>query len=85
MGQRAILNYDEVTGRTLERQGYHFVGTHKHSAVKTCLWLWKSMRGEGNCYKGKFYGISAHRCIQMTPSIFCNQSCPELHSLLAPS
>ena len=75
MGQRAILNYDEATGRTLERQGYHFVGTHKHSAVKTCLWLWKSMRGEGNCYKGKFYGISAHRCIQMTPSIFCNQSC----------
>lgn len=59
----------------LERQGYHFVGTHKHSAVKTCLWLRKSLRGEGNCYKGKFYGINAHRCIQMTPSIFCNQRC----------
>jgi len=69
------LNYHEETRRTLERQGYHFVGTHKHSAVKTCLWLRKSLRGEGNCYKGKFYGISAHRCIQMTPSIFCNQRC----------
>jgi len=65
----------EETRRILEQQGYHFVGTHKHSAVKTCLWLRKSIRGEGNCYKGKFYGISAHRCIQMTPSIFCNQSC----------
>lgn len=60
---------------TLERQGYHFIGTHKHSAVKTCLWLRKSLRSEGNCYKGKFYGIRAHRCVQMTPSIFCNQRC----------
>ncbi|RJS82562.1 4-demethylwyosine synthase TYW1 [Methanophagales archaeon] len=71
------LKYDEedVTRKTLEKQGYHFVGLHKHSAVKTCLWLWKSIRGEGNCYKGKFYGVSAHRCVQMTPSIFCNQRC----------
>ncbi len=77
MEPRAILNYCEEneTRKTLEKQGYHFVGTHKHSAVKTCLWLRKSIRGEGNCYKGKFYGISAHRCIQMTPSIFCNQRC----------
>ncbi|MDI6811333.1 MAG: 4-demethylwyosine synthase TYW1 [archaeon] len=75
MEPRATLNYHEETRKTLERQGYHFVGTHKHSAVKTCLWLRKSIRGEGNCYKGKFYGISAHRCIQMTPSIFCNQRC----------
>lgn len=74
---KAILNYDEKaeTIKTLERQGYHFAGAHKHSAVKTCLWLWKSIRGEGNCYKGKFYGINAHRCVQMTPSIFCNQRC----------
>ena len=76
MEPRATSNYpEETTLRTLEKQGYHFVGTHKHSAVKTCLWLRKSIRGEGICYKGKFYGISAHRCIQMTPSIFCNQSC----------
>ena len=77
MEPRATLNYDEEneTRKTLEKQGYHFVGTHKHSAVKTCLWLRKSIRGEGNCYKGKFYGISAHRCVQMTPSIFCNQRC----------
>lgn len=75
MEPRATLNYAEETPKILERQGYHFIGTHKHSAVKTCLWLRKSLRGEGNCYKGKFYGIRAHRCIQMTPSIFCNQRC----------
>jgi len=79
MGRRDTLrlNHDEapMPMRRLERQGYHFVGAHRHSAVKTCLWLRKSLRGEGNCYKGKFYGISAHRCVQMTPSIFCNQRC----------
>ncbi len=75
MEPKAMSNYAEETIKTLEKQGYHFVGTHKHSAVKTCLWLRRSIRGEGNCYKGKFYGISAHRCIQMTPSIFCNQRC----------
>ncbi len=73
MEPEATLNFE--MRKTLEKQRYHFVGTHKHSAVKTCLWLWKSIRGEGNCYKGKFYGISAHRCVQMTPSIFCNQRC----------
>ena len=75
MEPRATLNYANDTLKTLERQGYHFIGAHKHSAVKTCLWLRKSLRDEGNCYKGKFYGIHAHRCVQMTPSIFCNQRC----------
>jgi tRNA wybutosine-synthesizing protein 1 len=75
MEPRATLNYADETLKILERQGYHVIGAHKHSAVKTCLWLRKSLRGEGNCYKGKFYGIRAHRCVQMTPSIFCNQRC----------
>jgi tRNA wybutosine-synthesizing protein 1 len=75
MEPRATLNYADDTLKILERQGYHFIGAHKHSAVKTCLWLRKSLRDEGNCYKGKFYGIRAHRCVQMTPSIFCNQRC----------
>jgi tRNA wybutosine-synthesizing protein 1 len=75
MEPRATSSYSEETVRTLEKQGYHLIGAHRHSAVKTCLWLRKSLRGEGNCYKGKFYGIQAHRCIQMTPSLFCNQRC----------
>lgn len=57
----------------LRKQGYHFVG--RHSAVKTCLWLNKSLRGEGGCYKHKFYGIASHRCIQMTPTLSCNHRC----------
>ncbi len=56
-----------------ELKGYQIVG--KHSAVKTCLWLKKSLKGEGVCYKQKFYGIRSHRCLQMTPALLCNQSC----------
>ncbi len=56
-----------------ELKGYQIVG--KHSAVKTCLWLKKSLKDEGVCYKQKFYGIRSHRCLQMTPALLCNQSC----------
>ncbi|AAB88988.1 MULTISPECIES: 4-demethylwyosine synthase TYW1 [Archaeoglobus] len=56
-----------------ELKGYQIVG--KHSAVKTCLWLKKSLKDEGVCYKQKFYGISCHRCLQMTPALMCNQNC----------
>lgn len=54
-------------------KGYQIVGNH--SAVKTCLWLKKSLKDEGVCYKQKFYGINSHRCLQMTPALLCNQSC----------
>ncbi len=54
-------------------KGYHIVG--RHSAVKTCLWLKKSLRDEGYCYKQKFYGIPSHRCLQMSPALICNLSC----------
>jgi tRNA wybutosine-synthesizing protein 1 len=59
--------------KRLRKQRYQIVGSH--SAVKGCLWLSKSMRGLEFCYKGKFYGIQSHRCVQMTPSIECNQKC----------
>ncbi len=54
-------------------KGYHIVG--RHSAVKTCLWLKKSLKDEGYCYKQKFYGIPSHRCLQMSPALICNLSC----------
>ncbi|MCS7122291.1 MAG: 4-demethylwyosine synthase TYW1 [Archaeoglobaceae archaeon] len=56
-----------------EIKGYQVVG--KHSAVKTCFWLKKSLKDEGYCYKQKFYGINSHRCLQMTPALVCNQYC----------
>ncbi|MFP4655703.1 MAG: 4-demethylwyosine synthase TYW1 [Methanohalobium sp.] len=57
----------------LTKQGYSLVGNH--SAVKTCLWLKRSIKGEGACYKSRFYGIKSHCCIQMTPTLLCNQKC----------
>lgn len=59
--------------KELVHQHYKVVGNH--SAVKLCFWLRKSMRDGGFCYKQKFYGISSHRCMQMTPWLFCNNSC----------
>lgn len=57
----------------LKRQGYALAG--RHSAVKTCLWLRHAMNGQGFCYKSKFYGVQSHRCLQMTPTLICNQRC----------
>jgi len=56
----------------LSRQGYHLVGG---GAVKPCLWLNRAMRGGEQCYKHHFYGISSHRCVQMTPTLECNHLC----------
>jgi tRNA wybutosine-synthesizing protein 1 len=58
--------------KTLAKQGYHLVGS---GAVKPCLWLNRSMRGGDQCYKHHFYGISSHRCVQMTPTLACNHLC----------
>ncbi len=54
-------------------KGYEIVG--KHSAVKPCFWLKRSLKNKGVCYKQKFYGIKSHRCLQMTPALMCNQYC----------
>jgi tRNA wybutosine-synthesizing protein 1 len=68
-----MTSISESTQALLKKHGYHLAGTH--GAVKTCLWLNKSLRSEGVCYKSKFYGITSHRCIQMTPTLVCNQRC----------
>jgi tRNA wybutosine-synthesizing protein 1 len=64
---------DPIKARqTLARQGYHLVAS---GAVKPCLWLNRSLRGGDQCYKHHFYGISSHRCVQMTPTTECNHLC----------
>ncbi len=68
-----MSSLSDATKTLLAKHGYHLAGTH--SAVKTCLWLNKSIRNSGACYKSKFYGISSHRCVQMTPTLVCNQRC----------
>ncbi|HEC76174.1 MAG TPA: 4-demethylwyosine synthase TYW1 [Thermoplasmatales archaeon] len=64
----------EETKKILQNQGYGIVG--KHSAVKLCHWLRKSLLEGKQCYKNTFYGIESHRCLQMSPSAFhCTQKC----------
>jgi tRNA wybutosine-synthesizing protein 1 len=58
----------------LERQGYGIIGSH--SAVKVCHWTKERLVNGRACYKAKFYGISSHRCLQMTPSVvWCEHRC----------
>ncbi len=65
---------DPETKKILQKQHYRIVG--RHSAVKLCHWLKKSILDDGVCYKQKFYGISSHRCLQMTPAVlWCTQKC----------
>jgi len=60
--------------KILRTQGYAIVG--KHSAVKLCHWLRRSLLENRACYKNTFYGIESHRCMQMTPAAFhCTQKC----------
>ncbi|MGQ9759245.1 MAG: 4-demethylwyosine synthase TYW1 [Candidatus Methanomethylicaceae archaeon] len=60
--------------RTLRAQAYQIVG--RHSGVKTCHWVRKALTEGAICYKGKFYGIETHRCLQMSPAVvYCTNRC----------
>lgn len=64
----------KIKKKQLYNQGYRLVG--EHSAVKACLWTKKAIKGEGYCYKQKFYDTITHRCVQMTPSLHtCTHRC----------
>jgi len=70
------MSIPEELRAVYRRQRYRLVG--RHSAVKTCHWVHKSLNtgGAEHCYKQKFYGVPCHRCLQMTPSLgHCTQSC----------
>ncbi len=65
---------DQDLAGNLAEQGYQLVG--KHSAVKLCYWSRESLERGRDCYKGRFYGIQSHRCLQMSPAIdSCNLTC----------
>ena len=58
----------------LQKQRYHIVG--EHGGVKTCHWTKESLLRDRQCYKGKFYGIASHNCMQMSPVVDqCNLAC----------
>lgn len=65
---------DQDLSSELRGQGYQLVG--RHSAVKLCYWTRESLTNRRDCYKGRFYGIQSHRCLQMSPAIdSCNLHC----------
>ena len=61
--------------KKLKGQHYRFFGKREHSAAKLCLWTKKSIRGKGHCYKQAFYGVESHRCLQMSPNVYCQLRC----------
>lgn len=65
---------DQDLTEGLAAQGYQLTG--RHSAVKLCYWTRASLTEGRDCYKGRFYGIESHRCLQMSPAIdSCNLHC----------
>ena len=65
---------DQDLSTELAGQGYQLTGAH--SAVKLCYWTRQSLVQGRDCYKGRFYGIQSHRCLQMSPAIdACNLHC----------
>ncbi|MFI5418607.1 MAG: 4-demethylwyosine synthase TYW1 [Candidatus Lutacidiplasmatales archaeon] len=65
---------DQDLSSELSGQGYQLTG--RHSAVKLCYWTRQSLVSGRDCYKGRFYGIESHRCLQMSPAIdSCNLHC----------
>jgi tRNA wybutosine-synthesizing protein 1 len=65
---------DNVVKKSLEKQGYRFVGNH--SAIKLCIWCKRAIKGNNVCYKGNFYGLQTWRCIQTSISMeYCTNRC----------
>ncbi len=65
---------DERLKARLQKQRYHIVG--EHGGVKVCHWTKESLLRDRSCYKGKFYGIASHDCLQMSPVVDqCNLAC----------
>lgn len=59
--------------KELEKKQY---GVFGHAAVQICSWTKKSLQGRGKCYKGVFYGVHTHRCMQFSPAaVLCSNNC----------
>lgn len=61
--------------KPLLKQGYQFFSKASTAALKPCMWCKRALAGGEMCYKHQFYGIDSHRCVQMTPTLRCNQRC----------
>jgi len=69
-----VLNEQkELKDKKRYNEGYRLVGNH--SAVKVCVYCKKSIKDEDVCYKNTFYGIESWRCVQMSPTFYCDHRC----------
>lgn len=69
-----MKNNFEGIKKELEKKSYAVVGNS--SGVQICNWTKNSLKGEGVCWKEKFYGIKSHRCCQFSPSLmWCENKC----------
>src|ERR671925_271584 len=69
-------NLIQITSQVKSKLQKAKYGVYNHSAVELCHWTKKSFANEGNCYKHKFYGISTHQCMEMTPTAMnCENRC----------
>ena len=69
-------NLIQITPRIKTKLRKAKYGVFNHSAVELCHWTKKSFADRGDCYKHKFYGISTHRCMEMTPTAMnCENRC----------
>ncbi|MFP3200876.1 MAG: 4-demethylwyosine synthase TYW1 [Sulfolobus sp.] len=66
MESKVKIDTFSIVMRELEKEKYHLVGSH--SVYKKCHWTHEALTSNRYCYKGKFYGIESHRCVQMSPS-----------------
>lgn len=65
----------EKPREALHHQGYNFISEESTAAIKPCMWCKRAVRGGESCYKHQFYGIATEKCVQMTPTLRCNQRC----------
>jgi tRNA wybutosine-synthesizing protein 1 len=73
---RSTDNLIQITPQLKARLQKAKYGVYNHSAVELCHWTKKSFANEGSCYKHKFYGISTHQCMEMTPAAMnCENRC----------
>ena len=62
-----ITKIEPKIAARLAKQRYHLVGDH--GGVKVCHWTKQSLIADRSCYKGTFYGIESHGCMQMAPNV----------------
>ena len=68
-----VVEQKDLKNKQRYSEGYRLVGNH--SAVKICEYCKKAITGKDVCYKNTFYGIESWRCIQMSPTFFCDHRC----------